>query len=133
LYATTRREIVFSEYPPGEETGLETFAFMGKGHKLGTTTTIQAEGNNKGNKHERNGSGRVRRSNDRTSESVENLYGLGEITVKGEVTVKIDTIPHELSRRDRIISEESVGSRSEERDWDSRSIKSGKSILMTRM
>ncbi|KAK6601400.1 integral membrane protein [Botrytis cinerea] len=44
LYASTRAEIVFSEYAPGEETGLETFAFMGKGHSLGTTTTIEAGG-----------------------------------------------------------------------------------------
>lgn len=128
LYATTRREIVFSEYPPGEETGLETFAFMGKGHKLGTVTTIQAAGTAK-NKHERNASRALR-----SSDSVENLYGLGDITVKGEVTVKVEQGPHDLSRRDRIVSDESIaGSRSDEREWDSRSVKSGKSILMTRL
>lgn len=129
LYATTRREIVFSDYPPGEDTGLETFAFMGKGHRLGTVTTIQAAGNSK-SKHERNISGRLIRS----SESVENLYGLGDITVKGEVTVKIEQGPHDLTRKDRLVSDDSIGeSRSEERGWDSRSAKSGKSILMTRL
>ena len=44
LYASTRADIVFSELPPGDDTGLETFAFMGRGHRLGTTTTIVAAG-----------------------------------------------------------------------------------------
>ena len=35
-------DIVLTEYPPGEEAGLETFAFMGKGHNSGTVTIVEA-------------------------------------------------------------------------------------------
>jgi hypothetical protein len=123
LYASTRRDIVFSEYPPGEETGLETFAFMGKGHKLGTVTTIQA-----GGKHDRNSSrlGLGRKSHG-GSDSVENLYGLGDIAVKGTVSVQVENTKHGLVRQDRIETDSS-GSR-KARSWDDRSMKSGKSNL----
>ena len=60
LYSSTRSEIVFSETPPGEETGLETFAFMGKGHRLGTTTVIEA----------------VARQDGRTSSRLKGPYGV---------------------------------------------------------
>jgi len=42
LYATTRADIVFTTYPPSDDIGLETFAFMGKGHTFGTVTTVEA-------------------------------------------------------------------------------------------
>lgn len=92
LYASTRAEIVFSEFPPGEETGLETFAFMGRGHKMGTVTTIEAGGHGH---HGRTGSilGRGRRA----GESVENLYGLDQIGVRGEVTVSTETVKHDVT------------------------------------
>jgi len=95
LYASTRADIVFSEFPPGEETGLETFAFMGKGHKLGTVTTIEANGDRTGS---RLGVGR------RAGESVENLYGLNQIGIKGEVIVTNEVSTHNVRLKDRIDS-----------------------------
>ena len=83
IYASTRAEIVFAEYPPGDEVGLETFAFMGKGHKFGNVTTVEAG--------ERVGSRLAGRSHG--GDSVENLYGLDQIGVKGEVTISVDVIP----------------------------------------
>jgi hypothetical protein len=83
LYASTRADIVFSELPPGEETGLETFVFMGKGHELGTVTTIHGggtkRGSNGGGSGGTGGNGRVRKS---TSASTEHLYGLGSIVLR---------------------------------------------------
>lgn len=113
LYASTRAEIVFSEFPPGEETGLETFAFMGKGHKLGTVTTIVANAHAHDKTASRLGAGR------RAGESVENLYGLDQIGIKGEVTVSSE-----------IVKSNVVGAPSKERgdsvstSWDQRSGKS---------
>ncbi|KAH8589961.1 G protein-coupled glucose receptor regulating Gpa2-domain-containing protein [Bisporella sp. PMI_857] len=104
LYASTRRDIVFSEHAPGEETGLETFAFLGKGHKMGNTTIIQAN-------HQRTSSRLAR------GDSAENLYGLDQIGIKENVTVT--TEPAIIDRRrtgDKISS--SQGS------WDGRSGKS---------
>ena len=82
LYASTRAEILFSEYPPGEETGLETFAFMGNGHKMGTTTAIEV-----GAPRLRAGAPRLR-----AGESVEHLYGLDQLDHKGGVTVRREVI-----------------------------------------
>lgn len=129
LYATTRREIVFGEEIDQQDTGLETFAFYGKGQRFGTTTTI--EGNsNRPKRHERNTSNRVR-----LSDSVENLYSMRDIQVKGEVTVKVEDGRNDLQRRDRITSSESIGGNSREdgNEWDTRSVKSAKSILMNRV
>lgn len=111
LYATTRSEIVFSEFPPGEEVGLETFAFMGKGHKLGTVTTIHAGG------HERTGSRLTTRK--RAGESVENLYGLNQIGIKGEVTISTEVSKHDVRMGHRDDRGESVNG-----SWDQRSGKS---------
>lgn len=129
LYATTRREIVFGENLDQQNTGLETFAFYGKNQRFGTTTTIQAT-NTKPKRHERNTSNRVR-----LSDSVENLYSMGDIQIKGEVTVKVEDGKNELQRRDRITSSESIGgnSRDDGNGWDTRSVKSAKSILMNRV
>jgi len=82
LYATTRADIVFTAYPPSDNIGLETFAFMGKGHTFGTVTTVEAGPGGAS----RLGSGRRSQGGD----SVENLYGLDKIKVKGEVTVSVD-------------------------------------------
>ena len=116
LYASTRAEIVFSEYPPGENTGLETFAFMGKGHRLGTVTTIQADAQ----AHDRTTRLRGIR---RASESEEHLYGLNQIGIKGEVIVSSEAAnPNDgrpsTSSKKRV---ESVNS-----NWDQRSTRSGK-------
>lgn len=92
LYASTRSDIVFSEYPPGEEVGLETFAFIGKGHKFGTVTTVEA-GDRGGS---RLAAGR-RGSNG--GDSVENLYGLDQIGIKGEVTISVEQ--HQIPRVER--------------------------------
>lgn len=91
LYASTRADIVFADLPPSEETGLETFAFMGKGHNLGTTTTIQG-----GVKKSRS---RSRLAPSMDGESMVHLHGMDQIGVKGEVTVRTDIHPS-LSRRD---------------------------------
>jgi len=102
LYASTRAEIVFSLDAPAEETGLETFAFLGKGHKMGTTTTIEA-----GNRN-------VSRL---SSESGENLYGLNQITTKGAVTVRLDVVQNsQAAIPDTALT-----------NWDTRSARSGKS------
>jgi len=100
LYASTRADIVFSEFPPGQETGLETFAFMGKGHssRFGTVTTVEALGD-----ATRVGS-RLRGSRmgmRRSGDSFDNLYGMDTIAVKGEVTVSVDTEEHGLVRQDQ--------------------------------
>lgn len=129
LYASTRADIVFSEYPPGEETGLETFAFMGKGHRLGTVTTIEA-GSRIGRRSA--GGGRGSGLGREIGASVENLYGLDQIGIKGEVTVVVDVLEHGLVRmdQDRIGSatESSRGRDREESPWDNVSGKSGKSF-----
>jgi hypothetical protein len=125
LYASTRAEIVFSEYPPGEETGLETFAFMGKGHRLGTVTTIEASGGHLPHQHSTSrGASRLGKRIGRGSsagDSVENLYGLGEIAVKGEVTVSVDAQQHDLVRQVRVGMNESAN---RSRNFDDRSHKS---------
>jgi hypothetical protein len=112
LYASTRADIVFSEFPPGEDTGLETFAFMGKGHRLGTTTTIVASGGPSPHNHSTSrGASRIGKRTGRGSnggDSVENLYTLGEISIKGEVTVSVDTRQHELVGQDRAGMNESA-------------------------
>jgi hypothetical protein len=90
IYASTRADIVFAEYPPGEEVGLDTFAFMGKGHRFGTVTTVEAG--------ERGGS-RLAGRRSHGGDSVENLYGLDQIGIKGEVTVSVDVIPSAIPVR----------------------------------
>ncbi|ESZ93301.1 hypothetical protein SBOR_6339 [Sclerotinia borealis F-4128] len=89
LYASTRADIVFSEFPPGEETGLETFAFMGKGHSMGTTTTIEAGGLGsqvlRGNRGSGNMGGRCHTATD----STDNLYKMGDISVAKNVSVSV--------------------------------------------
>jgi hypothetical protein len=124
LYASTRADIVFSEFPPGEETGLETFAFMGRGHRLGTTTTIEAGAM-------RMGIGR------RREESVEHLYGLDRIGIKGEVTVSVD-VAQENEMRSMIGTRSvtavaggdngEIAGTGETGAWDARSVRSGKSF-----
>lgn len=94
LYTTTRADIVFTAYPPSENIGLETFAFMGKGHTFGTVTTVEARP--KGGS--RLGGGRRSQGGD----SVENLYGLDEIRIKGQVTVSVDDKRHGAVERSRI-------------------------------
>ncbi|TVY80716.1 hypothetical protein LSUE1_G005762 [Lachnellula suecica] len=93
LYASTRADIVFAESPPGEETGLETFAFMGKGHTFGTITTIQGGGG-----VERTTSRHARSSG---GESVDHLYGMNQIGIKGEVTVRSDAVDPAVHSRDQ--------------------------------
>lgn len=129
LYASTRADIVFSEYPPGEETGLETFAFMGKGHRLGTVTTIEA-----GSRIGRRSGGGTRGSGlgREIGGSVENLYGLDQIGIKGEVSVVVDVLEHGILRHDRggsaSATESSRVRDREENAWDNVSRKSGKSF-----
>ncbi len=100
LYASTRADIILSARPPGEEAGLETFAFMGKAHRLGTTTTIEA-------------GQRVMMAN-QGSDSAENLYGLDQIGVKGEVTVSVDVVPQGMGRHHRMGTGHTIHSES----WD---------------
>jgi hypothetical protein len=136
LYASTRADIVFSELPPGDDTGLETFAFMGKGHRLGTTTTIVATGSSSRNhsvsraasrsasRTAPRGASRLGKISGRGSnngESAENLYGLGEIAIKNKVTVSVDAQEHNRVRHDRISMDESAN---RSRTFDERSHKS---------
>jgi hypothetical protein len=85
LYASTRADIVFSEFPPSEDTGLETFAFMGKGHMLGTTTVIQAGGPESRGRLSSTG----RHSGPGPSDSTDNLYRMGDISVAKNVSVRV--------------------------------------------
>lgn len=89
LYSITRADLIFSESPPGDATGLETFGIYGLHGRtggLGTTTVIESG----------KGEGRLSRlrNRGRQSDSEENLYGMGAgmgingIEVKGEVVVK---------------------------------------------
>ncbi|APA10104.1 hypothetical protein sscle_06g048740 [Sclerotinia sclerotiorum 1980 UF-70] len=89
LYASTRAEIVFSEFPPGEDTGLETFAFMGKGHSLGTTTIIEAGGLVSAGLRGNRGSGNGGRKGHGGSDSTDNLYKMGDISVAKNVSVRV--------------------------------------------
>jgi hypothetical protein len=126
LYASTRADIVFAEYPPGEEIGLDTFAFMGNGHSLGTVTTIEAGGHRRANSRLGKGHGRSRGGSRDASASVENLYGLDQIGIKGEVTVVVDVAEHGCVGQDRIVSGRE--SSRNESGWDSTSRKSVKSF-----
>ena len=94
LYTGTRADIVYSTYPPTEDIGLDTFAFMGKGHSFGTVTTVEAG--------QRRGSRLAAGITSQGGDSVENLYGLEEIRVKGEVTVSVDDRMHGPMERSRI-------------------------------
>jgi hypothetical protein len=118
LYASTRADIVFSEFAPGEETGLETFAFMGKGHKLGTVTTIEA------NAHAHDKTSRLGVGG-RAGESVEHLYGLDQIGIKGEVTISSEVVKPRVGGASAS-SKEHVDSVNT--NWDQRSTRSGKSF-----
>jgi hypothetical protein len=112
LYASTRADIVFSEYPPGEEAGIETFGFMGKAKRLGTVTTIEAGGNGRG----------TRMGRRRDSESVENLYGLDQIGIKGEVTISVERGVIKQSER---LGLDNIQREDEPREsWDTKSRKS---------
>jgi len=112
LYASTRSEIVFGEDPTTDRVGLETFAFLGKGHTMGTITTVQAGA------HQRSSSKLAR------GDSAENLYGLNQIGVKGEVTVVSETLPQDRDRR-RINKVE----HNTRDSWDGRSSKSASSQI----
>ncbi|KAL3419503.1 integral membrane protein [Phlyctema vagabunda] len=90
LYASTRREIVFSEAPPSEETGLETFAFLGKGHRMGTVTTVEAGDSATATHRHKRSTSRMTRRDLEHNESAENLYGLGQIGVKDTVKVTVE-------------------------------------------
>lgn len=110
LYTSTRADIVFAAYPPTENIGLDTFAFLGKGHKFGTTTTVEAG--------ERGGSrlGGVRRSH--SGDSLEHLYGLDQIRIKGEVTVSVNDGGSEIPKNRR----------EAENKWDGTSRKSSQTL-----
>lgn len=94
LYTSTRADIIYSAYPPTEDIGLDTFAFMGKGHNFGTVTTVEAG--------PRGGSRLAGGRRSQGGDSVENLYGLDEIRIKGEVTVSVDDKIHGIMQRSRI-------------------------------
>ena len=106
LYATTRADIVFAAYPPSEDIGLETFEFMGKGHTFGTVTTIEVGPRGAS----RLGGG----------DSVENLYALDTIKVKGEITVSV-----ERGMRQRTAEHCAAGTES---SWDRSSRKSSQTL-----
>ncbi|KAG0652054.1 hypothetical protein D0Z07_1425 [Hyphodiscus hymeniophilus] len=118
LYASTRAEIVFTEFPPGEDIGLDTFAFLGKGHKFGTVTTVEAGDQ---------GGGRLG-ARIQGGDSVENLYGLDQIGIKGEVTVSVDVAPDRQGPSGYVGSKRVETGRSG--SWDGRS--SGKSSQIER-
>lgn len=107
LYTGTRSDIVFAADAPTEDVGLDTFAFMGKGHKFGTVTTV--EGGPRGGSR----LGATRRS--QGGDSLENLYALDEIRIKGEVTVSVDDKMNGTIERNRFETDHS---------WDRTSRKS---------
>lgn len=134
LYASTRADIVFSEFPPGPNTGIDTFTFIGKA-SLGTTTTIIGGGCAP---HNRSGSRAASRSASRgasrlakrggglgsnSGESVENLYGLGEIAVKDELTVTVGPQQHNVTNYSQRVDE----SANRIRNFDQRSTRSARS------
>lgn len=134
LYASTRADIVFSEFPPGEETGLDTFAFMGKGHRFGNTTVIEAGNDRVGSRGRSEGGlggraggrlvrGLMRRERE---ESVEHLYGLDRIGIRGEVTVSSDVAQENEIRSINGIRGGEIP-RNESRAWETRSMRSVKS------
>ena len=96
LYASTRADIVFSEFPPNEETGIATFGSMWRGNvdggRLGNVTVIEG------------GEGRPcrfrKRSGSRSGESGDGLYGvqMGGIGVKENVEVTVESIEEGGSR-----------------------------------
>jgi hypothetical protein len=108
LYASTRADIVFSEFPPGEETGIDTFAFMGKARHIGPVTTIEGNANRS---ISRLGTGRS------AGESHENLYGLNQINIKSELTVRSEAKHVRTEERGETTSG----------NWDLRSVKSANS------
>ncbi|OBT81758.1 hypothetical protein VE02_09748 [Pseudogymnoascus sp. 03VT05] len=87
--------IVFTAYPPSDDIGLETFAFMGKGHTFGTVTTVEAGPRGAS----RLGGGRTSQGGD----SAENLYGLDKIKVKGEQRTSMDWIRSRLRERSQSV------------------------------
>jgi hypothetical protein len=126
LYASTRADIVFSEFPPGPETGLDTYTFIGKGNssRLGTVTTIEALGDAH-RAGSRLGGSRVRHGPRRSGDSSENLYAMDTIAVKGEVTVSVDPSEHGMVRQDQPAGMERT-SVDRSRSGDERSVKSAR-------
>ncbi len=134
LYASTRSDIVFSEEPPSESTGLETFAFLGKrGRNLGTTTTIEA--GLPARAKSSHGSFKSRLSGKRRGSTASEgdrilMYGLGEIGIKGEVRVTVDEVSRSPQGVGTGVKEGRGKSRGTEsvRSWeDGKSFQSGKS------
>ncbi len=98
LYASTRADIVLSEHPPSEETGVATFGWLGRGRgseeRLGTVTVI--EGNTESGS--RLGGLSRKRSGSTSGESLDNLYvgvdiAMGGIGVKENVEVTVENVP----------------------------------------
>lgn len=102
LYSLTRRSIIFCEEQPGDAIGIETFTFLGKGHRMGNTTTIEA-GLHAGLEasHGRHSSSRIRGRRFDSTASTENLYaaggGLGPEfgRIKAETTIDVKIVKHD--------------------------------------
>ncbi|KAG9238174.1 G protein-coupled glucose receptor regulating Gpa2-domain-containing protein [Amylocarpus encephaloides] len=124
LYASTRADIVFADLPPGEGTGLDTFNFMGR--HMGVSPTV-SHSSNRSNVDSRNDSRMAlgRRSQD--TESLEHLYGMGQIGVKGEVTVSVASLEDGSAGRSPM-GNETTASAHASATWDLRSVKSATSM-----
>jgi hypothetical protein len=128
LYSITRRGIVFSDTPPNNDDGIDTFWGLGyaRPHGMGNVTTIEAGGNTTDSEN-RTQNKNLKRGH---TASTENLYGIsisqstGALSgIKTETTINVsrEAVPDhgefEMQARSKL---ESQG-RSDKESWDARS------------
>jgi hypothetical protein len=140
LYSITRRSIVFSDSPPSDDAGLETFYGLGLKsgqRRLGNVTTIEAGGNFSDLNGAQKATHLRRGSKGRTSSSAstENLYGMAKTQslghgqggfsgIKTETTVKVqrEDVSEGYEMGVRVKGE--VSQERLDKSWDDRSVRS---------
>ena len=128
LYASTRADIVFCDLPPGEGTGLDTFNFMGRRMSAAPTSQL-THSRARSNVSTRTDSRMALERRSVDTQSLAHLYGVGEIRVKGEVTVSLNSLEDGSAGRSPIGNATTyTPSAHTSRTWESRSAKSVRSL-----
>jgi hypothetical protein len=142
LYASTRADIVFADFPPSEDAGIDTFAWMGKGaanplnnsQSLPTHNHSRNEVPSRNTNYSRNGSRTVLNRRSQDTESLEQTFGMNQIGVKGEVTVSVASLEDGSAGRGTLGNETTASSSAHtsanvSATWDLRSVASVKSLV----
>lgn len=98
LYTLTRRIMIFSDEPPADDNGIDTFSafWSASGQRFGAACTIEADPEHRPMEHHRHRRGRSARNlvslNSKT-DSKEDLCGLGDKDIKMVTTTRIFSEP----------------------------------------